>query len=278
VLRQITKAASDELNIGDPCRAVENVSTRGHRTHTYEEPNALKPEDVARFLGEMRARAPQHYAMVFLGFTTGLRPSSLRPLRRRGKHADVKWNDGKLLVRRSHTHRGEVMEATKTDTDQVIALDPEQVSVLRWHCERLDASVAQYEKDGETETAAALRASDLLFPAPPTRWSRGGGFRSRSSLRDAFAEVGTALKLGYDVSPKAMRRTFQDLARAAAVADVVTRAISGHATESMQRHYSTVSDGEVRAGLAKVIELATGRERKEPTATSKPAKRRARKR
>ena len=38
-----------------------------------------------------------------------------------------------------------------------------------------------------------------------------------------------------------MRRTFQDLARAAEVKDLVTRAISGHATETMQHHYSTVA-------------------------------------
>ena len=58
-----------------------------------------------------------------------------------------------------------------------------------------------------------------------------------------------------------MRRTFQDLARAAQVHDVVTRAISGHSTETMQRHYSTVNGDEMRAGLAKVIDIATGRKR-----------------
>ena len=51
-------------------------------------------------------------------------------------------------------------------------------------------------------------------------------------------------------------RTYQDLARAAEVNDVVTRAISGHATETMQRHYSTVSDAEMKQGLAKVVSLA----------------------
>jgi hypothetical protein len=45
------------------------------------------------------------------------------------------------------------------------------------------------------------------------------------------------------------------------LSDIVTRAISGHATETMQRHYSTVASTEVRAGLAKVIDIATGRER-----------------
>jgi hypothetical protein len=55
---------------------------------------------------------------------------------------------------------------------------------------------------------------------------------------------------------------FQDLARAASIGDIVTCAMSGHATPEMQRHYSTVVGSEVRAGLAKVIDIATGRERR----------------
>ncbi len=42
--------------------------------------------------------------------------------------------------------------------------------------------------------------------------------------------------------------------------DVVTRAISGHATEQMQRHYSTVNAEEVEASIGKVISLAKARE------------------
>ena len=57
-----------------------------------------------------------------------------------------------------------------------------------------------------------------------------------------------------------MRRTFQDLARAAEVKDVVTRAISGHATEAMQRHYSTVNADEMRTSIAKVVSIAGFRE------------------
>jgi len=260
ILRQITGAASDAFNIADPCRRVEDVSKRLHRTYTYEEPNALKPEDVSRFLDEFRVRYPEHYAFVFLGFTTGLRPSSLRPLRARGASADVKWDEGKLLVRRSHTHRAEVMDATKTGRDQVIALDERQLEVLRWHVDRLDRENERRAKR-DPQNAAAMAASELLFPSPPTRWNDGGGFRSCSCLDKPFAEVATAIGLTYKVTPRAMRRTYQDIARAASVADVVTRAISGHATPEMQRHYSTVSDNEVRAGLAKVIDIATGRER-----------------
>ena len=57
-----------------------------------------------------------------------------------------------------------------------------------------------------------------------------------------------------------MRRTFQDLGRAAEVHDLLVRAISGHATREMQDHDSSVAPTEVRAGLAQGISLAGFRE------------------
>jgi len=51
-------------------------------------------------------------------------------------------------------------------------------------------------------------ASELLFPATPTKWNHGGGFRSTSRLDKAFADIGARLELGYDVTPRAMRRTY----------------------------------------------------------------------
>ncbi len=72
-------------------------------------------------------------------------------------------------------------------------------------------------------------------------------------LQKPFALVSKQLGLRKHISPRAMRRTFQDLARAAEVKDIVTRSISGHATEEMQQHYSTVNPDEMRSGLAKVI-------------------------
>ncbi len=53
-----------------------------------------------------------------------------------------------------------------------------------------------------------------------------------------------------------LRWYVRDLCRASEIKDVLTRPISGHATEAMQRHYSTVSGDEQRVALAKVIELA----------------------
>jgi hypothetical protein len=95
-----------------------------------------------------------------------------------------------------------------------------------------------------------MRESDLLFP------SARGTFRARTVSTKPFAVVARSIGLEKRITPRAMRRTFQDLARAAEVRDIVARAVSEHATETMQRHYSTVSQGEMRDGLARVLSIA----------------------
>ena len=215
---------------------IKNFDTSEH-VYTEEEPNSLTVEEMPAFLSKMRELCPQHFAFVCLGFFLGHRPSTLRPLRRSGPTPDVLLDEGVLLVRQSHTEGDEVMATTKTKIRQRITLPPVLVDILRWH---IDTQL----------TTDAMRESELLFPA------EDGGFRSRSALKKPFVAVATAIGLKKHVSPKAMRRTFQDLARAAEVKDIVTRAISGHATETMQHHYSTVAAEEKKLAIAKVIELA----------------------
>ena len=67
------------------------------------------------------------------------------------------------------------------------------------------------------------------------------------------------MKLGFTFTPRGMRRTFNDLARTARIEAIVTRSISGHLTERMQEHYSTVRGPEQRDGIAKVVDLMTRR-------------------
>src|SRR5581483_7713447 len=111
--------------------------------------------------------------------------------------------------------------------DQRIVLPRELVAILDWHV------ATQLTND-------AMKGSDLLFPA------EDGGFRSPSSLRKAFADVQTQMKLTKRITPRALRRTLQDLTRAAHVDGVVAKAIRGHATDAMRAHYSTASSSEVR--------------------------------
>lgn len=237
VLRTVSKTIAREYEVRDFMLGVEDFDTSEHHTYTEEEPNALKPDDVPRFLSLMRERWPQHYAMVLLGFVTGLRPSTLRPLRRRGSEADVLWDEGRLLVRRSEVN-GTVLNTTKTGIRYSIPLPEEVMSVLKWHV--------------ETQLTECQEHSDLLFPPDI------GGFRSGSCLKKPFADVTACMELSYRLTPRGMRRTFQDLTRRAQVSDLVTRSISGHATEQMHHHYSTVSADEQRESLSRVFEVING--------------------
>jgi hypothetical protein len=203
----------------------------GMETYTDENPNALREEDIPRFLAEMLHQFPQHFAMTLLGFTTGLRPSSMRPLRRCGPEADLKLPEGVLLIRRSQT-RGEAVARTKTGRRGRIPLPKDVLGVLEWHVGNL---------------TSRQRESELLFP------SDTGGYRSGSCLDKPFTAVAEALKLPYRVTPRAMRRTFQDESRAEEIDALVTRSISGHATETMQHHYSTVRDEEKRHALERLV-------------------------
>src|SRR5690606_33273419 len=181
-------------------------------------------------------RWPQHYAMVLLGFMTGLRPSTLRPLRRRGAEPDVLWEKGALLVRRSET-RGTLMNMTKTGIRYSIPLPEELLQILRWHVQGLND---------------AQLASDLLFP------NVEGGFRAPTVLNKPLADVADYIGLGHQFTQRGMRRTYQDLARAAQISDLVTRSISGHATEKMQQHYSTVSVEERADAMRAMFQVIQG--------------------
>jgi len=63
------------------------------------------------------------------------------------------------------------------------------------------------------------------------------------------AALGWKLKL----TPRAMRRTFQDLARKAGLHDVIRKSISGHATEEMHHLYSTAHFDEQRVSLGRIV-------------------------
>ena len=117
---------------------------------------------MALFVAKFRELYPQHFAMFFLMLVTGLRPSSVRPLRRR---------------------RAECAEV---------------LDVLRWH---VDTQLAAPEQED----------SDLLFPAVT------GGFRTQKVLNVPIAETAEELGIKKHLTQRALRRTFNDLARAAQV-------------------------------------------------------------
>lgn len=237
ILKVIMKTAKRELRL--PNLATEDLrrfDTSEHDTFTEEEPNSLTLDEVPVFLARLRQLYPQHYAMTYAGIALGLRPSSLRPMRRSGSTPDVLWDENILLVRRSQTVGEEVMNTTKTKRKQRTHVPPELTKVLRWHI--------------ETQlTTPEMQASELLFP------SVTGSFRAPTVLNKPFAEVSTEIGLGKKFTQKGMRRTFQDLARGAGLREEVQKRICGHITDEMKDRYSTVGEQEQRHAIAKVLVL-----------------------
>lgn len=240
VMRVICSQMTVEFDLPkDPSAKVSYLDTSTAQTYTEEKPNALTPMWAKRFMAEMKRTYPQHFAMTLLGFCTGLRPSSLRPLRRSGPTPDVLWDEGVILVRRSNSLKQAIMDTTKTKKHQRISVPKPMMAALRAHVKAMKRP--------------KMVESEFLFP------SFRGGMRTRSVLDKPFADVAKRIRLPFPLTPRAMRRTFQDLAREGRVKDVVTRAISGHSTEQMQEHYSTVSSEEMRAGIGAIMGIVGAR-------------------
>ena len=164
------------------------------------------------------------------------------------------------------------MRATKQGTQYSVGLPEIVMAELRAHVKSL-------------EGARADEDCDLLFPSR----GRGGGntnapfdslpgMMSRSALDKPFDWVSRKMKLGFELTPRGMRRTFQDLCRAAHVEDDLQKFICGHSAgqiarkekgSRMTRHYSTFRPDETRAALAKIAPLLLGSTAK----SRRPAKR-----
>lgn len=236
ILLSTLRSAVAEYELAyDPTRAVKPLATTTWQTYTEEEPNALTADEVPGFMASAERLFPQHYAQLALGLATGRRPCELRPLRWKGDTPDLLWNEGVLLVRRSQVI-GDADNRTKTGARLRIPLPSGLIEILERHVQRLP----------EPRTSV----SDLLFP------SRIGGYQTSSCLAKPIVRIAKAAGITKHLSPYFMRRTFQDLCRAARVHDFVARAISGHATVEMQQLYSSVDGAEVRSGLAKVMSIA----------------------
>ena len=105
------------------------------------------------------------------------------------------------------------------------------------------AASALSERQAKGGIAREPQTVSMAASERATCWtSHFGRWLERSASRSASP-------LGACAAPS------KDLCRAEQVGDLVTRSISGHATEAMQRHYSTVAPEEQRRGLSNVIQL-----------------------
>jgi integrase len=232
VIKVVVDAYVAEFELDrSPMLGVKRFSRGAYRTYTVEEPNALGTRaEARRFTDRFLALYPQYFAFLMLGLFTGLRPSSMRPLRRRGPRADLRLDEGVLYIRRSQT-KGEPIDTTKSGYDQRLTLPPFVLAILRWHMGQLEG---------------AQLGSELLFP------NRTGGFLSHCVLVEPLRRTAAALGLDRHLSARCLRRTYHDMMREQGTDPATVRAISGHHSDEMRQIYSTVGGPEMARELARM--------------------------
>ncbi|HEU4730200.1 MAG TPA: site-specific integrase [Kofleriaceae bacterium] len=197
------------------------------------ESNSLTPEQLFALLEAMRIHYPQHYALVATLAYTGLRFCHASALR----WEDWDEQEGVLRVVRKH-FRGKVGPVSrKKRAPKEYPVEPELAQILRDNRKRLLQSPARRPDEG------------WMFP------SARGTLRTPNSLDRAWAKCLQQAGITKRFTVHGLRYTFTDLVRRANVDAVVRRALTGHVTEQMQRHYSTVGLDEKRAAIAGVHRL-----------------------
>jgi len=229
VFRTMTRDAMDPLRLEqDPTLRVsfpdfdESVVSK-----------ALNAEALAKFLDAMRETYPQHYALTVALAYTGMRFCHVSAL---------KWEDWdeerQMIVVSRRQVRGDVGPVSrKKRAPREYPVQPELVKVLRWHRQRMIREQAPGLEDG------------WMFPTSV------GTLRTPSSVNKPWKRCIAEAGIDKRFTVHGLRYTFNDLVRRANVDPIVRRALLGHVTEEMQRHYSNVGLDEKRAAVAGVIAL-----------------------
>jgi integrase len=230
VLRTMTRDAMEPLDLPrDPTLRITFPEDE------ERDDNAILPELLGTFLQNMERLSPQHYALVAVLAFTGLRFCHASALRWEDMDAD----NGVLHVVRKNI-RGRVGPVSrKKRAPRDYPLHATLADILRDHRRRL------------LEQQAPGVESGWMFP------SEAGGLRTPGGLWKAWRACVKESKIKERFTVHGLRRTFNDLTRRAGVDGVVIKSLTGHVTEKMRTHYSTVGLDEKLAAVSSVHRLVS---------------------
>jgi integrase len=247
VFRTMTRDAIVQLDLTRDCTSRINFPDAQER----EEANALTPEELSKFLEAMRTQYPRNYALTVTLAFTGLRFCHASGL----KWEDVDEEKGMLRIVRKNVRRRVGPVSRRKRAPREYPLVPELATILREH------------RHAMLQEQAPGFGSGWVFP------SRAGTLRCPGSLWKAWQGCLHAIGLEKRFTVHGLRRTFNDLARRAGADGIVIRSLTGHVTEKMREHYSTVALDEKRQTAADVVQLVAAAP--SPTPASPPDKKAA---
>lgn len=194
--------------------------------------NMLGEEQLAAFLRAMKEWFPQHYALTVVLACTGLRFCHATSLR----FDDVDETHRLLHIRRKQVRGVVGTVSRKKKAPKVIPIEKEVLDVIRWHRQTMLADQHPGLADG------------WVFPS-----KNGKLFLGTNSLSKAWKACLKAAGIGERFTVHGLRKTFNDVTRRAKVDPLVIKSITGHVTEDMREHYSTVDLTEKRQAVAAVV-------------------------
>lgn len=222
ILREILADAAAELQLPNPAARVRQVAEDPRAA----EGKALAPEDLGRVLVAMRELDLGVYSVLLTLALTGMRWSEASALH---------WKDisqAQIRIRRSQV-RGHVRDITKSKRSRTVPLVPELFQILEQHRAR--------------EMKRRAQACELVW------CTEDGKPRSRTWAAKALDR---AIKIAETkrITPHGFRHTWNDILRRVTTTDV-TKAITGHVTETMREHYSHVDAGEKTTAALRALRL-----------------------
>jgi len=228
VLRTMTRDAMDPLGL------TRDATLRITFPEDEErEDNAVEASVLQTFLANMKRLFPQHFALVAVLAFTGLRFCHASALR----WDDIDFERGIMRIVRKNV-RGRIGPVSrKKKAPREYPLTPEVADILREHRRRL------------VEQQAAGLHEGWAFP------SEIGGLRYPGALWKAWRACLKASGIEQRFTIHGLRRTFNDLTRRAGVDAVVIKSLTGHVTEKMREHYSTVALDEKLVAVSSVHRL-----------------------
>jgi integrase len=231
ILRVLVRDAMADLGLSSDPTVRVSLPELKDRTA----PNALTPEQLSRFLAAMKADRlySRNYCLTVLLAFTGLRFCHASSL----KWEDIDFENGVIRVVRRQV-RGKVGPVSrKKRAPKEMPLAPALAEILKEHRQQL----VRRQNPG--------LAAGWVFP------SLRGGLKTPGTLTKTWQGCLKAIGVKERFTVHGLRRTFNDLTRRAGADGIVTRALTGHVTESMTAHYSTVGLDEKRAAVDGVVRL-----------------------
>lgn len=181
----------------------------------------------------MRQKRPASYALLQAKKFTGQRFCHVSAL----KWSDFDWAEMVVRFRRKQV-RGVVGPISKKKpVPKEIPILPELAHVLLEHGRR----------NGKLGYPVGL--DDWVFP------SRNGTLKQPSSLVNAIKRTAKAIGLEKRITPHMMRYLFNDVLRMAGVDKVTRKSLTGHVTDEMTEHYSSVQLDEKRVAMEAAAEM-----------------------